>query len=108
MLSAMTFAARVTTRLLALIVELDDRSRPIAETCRRVGAEAERHGLTRPSYERVRTLVHATRRLRRRREPSTVQVLLDVLASRSRPPQAFLDHVAGVGLPPYDEAAGFA
>ena len=42
------------------------RSRPIAETYRRVGAEAERLGLTRPSYQRIRELVHQARNVRPR------------------------------------------
>lgn len=98
-------AARVTPKLLAMIARLDDPSQPIAETARRVGAEAERLGLTRPSYERVRRLVHEARRMRRRRGPSTAQVLLEV-AVGARPADALLEHVSGVGLPPYDETAG--
>ncbi len=74
----------------------DDRSIPIAETCRRVGNEAERIGLTRPSYERVRLLVHESRRLRR--GPSTASVLADV-AFRVRAPEALVDHLSGVGVP---------
>ena len=38
---------------------------PIAEINRRVGAEAERLGFARPSYERVRELVHVARDLQR-------------------------------------------
>jgi hypothetical protein len=98
-------AARLSPELVALIARLDDHSLPIAETARRVGAEAERLGLTRPSYERVRRLVHESRRSRRRRGPTTAQVLLEV-AVGARAPDALLDHVSGVGLPPYDEAAG--
>jgi hypothetical protein len=77
---------------------------PIAEVCRRVGAEADRLGLTRPSYERIRVLVHETRRVRRL-GPSTASVLFDVWM-RTRPPDALLDHLWGVGLAPYDEAEG--
>lgn len=98
-------AARVTPALLRLIVEVDDGGARIAETCRRVGAEAERCGLTRPSYERVRLLVHESRRARARRGPSTAEVLLHI-AWRSRPPGALLAHLSGTGLPPYDETAG--
>jgi hypothetical protein len=83
---------------LEAIVRHDDASRPIAETCRRVGEEADRLRLTRPSYQRIRELVHESRRLRRSRGPSTAEVLIDV-AFRERPPEAVLDHVSGVGVP---------
>lgn len=78
------------------LVRYDDRAVPIAETNRRIGREAERLGLPRPSYERIRELVHESRRLRRR--PSTTSVLIDV-AFRVRPPDAVLDHLSGVGVP---------
>jgi hypothetical protein len=90
------FAPRISPRLLEAIVRLDDRSVPIAETCRRVGREAERLGLPRPSYQRVRVLVHEARRLRR--GPSTSSVLVDV-AFRVRPPEALVDQLSGVGVP---------
>jgi hypothetical protein len=86
----------VSPRLLETLVRTDDRSIPIAETCRRVGDEADRIGLTRPSYERVRLLVHESRRIRR--GPSTASVLADV-AFRVRPPEALIDHLAGIGVP---------
>jgi hypothetical protein len=89
-------APRIPLRILEAVVRFDDRGRPIAETCRRVGTEADRLGLTRPSYERVRELVHESRRIRR--GPSTASVLLDV-AFRVRPPDAVLDHISGVGVP---------
>jgi hypothetical protein len=59
-------APRISGRLIEAIVRLDDRGRPIAETYRRVGAEAERLGLTRPSYQRIRELVHQVRNMRPR------------------------------------------
>ena len=77
-------------------MRLDDEKVPIAETYRRVAAEAERLGLMRPSYQRIRVLVHQSRRLRR--GPSTASVLLDV-ATRARPTEAFLQHISGVGVP---------
>jgi hypothetical protein len=88
-------APRIPQRLLEALVRLDDRSVSIAETYRRLGAEADRLGITRPSYERVRQLVHELRRIRR--GPTTTQVLMDV-AWRSRAPEEFLDHVAGIGV----------
>jgi len=48
--------------VLELVHMLDDRSEPIAETCRRVGRGAERLGLTRPSYVHLRRIIHAERR----------------------------------------------
>ena len=90
------FAARMSPRLLEALVKADGPSVPIAETCRRVGSEADAIGVARPSYERVRLLVHEFRRLRR--GPSTASVLADV-AFRVRPPEAVLDHISGVGVP---------
>jgi hypothetical protein len=82
--------------VLEALVRLDDRTVPIAETYRRIAAEAERHGYTRPSYQRIRMLVHESRRVRR--GPTTTSVLLDVMA-RVRPPEALIDHAAGIPLP---------
>jgi hypothetical protein len=61
-----TMAPRISGRLIEAIVRFDDPSRPIAETNRLVGAEAERLGLTRPSYQRIRELVHQVRNMRPR------------------------------------------
>ena len=52
---------RVDERFLACIVELDDRSEPIAETYRRIRAVAAQMGIPRPSYERVRLHLRSTR-----------------------------------------------
>jgi hypothetical protein len=89
------FAPRIPPRLLDALCRLDDRSLPIAEINRRLGAEAERLGLPRPSYQRVRELVHQLRRARR--GPTTARVLLEI-AMRARPPEALLEHVSGVGV----------
>ena len=92
MFAVLSFAPRLRPRLLAALVRLDDPRLPIAEINRRLGEEAVRLGFRRPSYERVRVLVHELRRLRRRRRagPSTSSVLLDVVF-RVRPPIALLD-----------------
>lgn len=95
--SLTSFAPRISPRLLEAVVRLDDRHLPIAEINRRVGNEAERLGLRRPSYQRVRVLVHHSRRLRRS-GPTTATVLVDV-TFRVRPPEAILDHLSGVGVP---------
>jgi hypothetical protein len=89
-------AAHIGRRLLAELDRIDDGSLSIAEVNRRLGAAAERLGATRPSYECVRRLVHDRRR--RDAGPTTVEVLADV-STRARPPDALLDHVAGIALP---------
>ncbi len=86
-------APRISPRLVTALVRLDEETVPIAETCRRVCAEADRLGLPRPSYQRMRELVHSSRRVRRR--PGTGSVLVDVVM-RVRPPEALVDHVAGI------------
>ena len=48
-----TLAPRISHRLIEAIVRLDDRNRPIAETYRLVGAEADRMALTRPKIGRA-------------------------------------------------------
>jgi len=82
--------ARLGPRLLEELVRIDDGRLPIAEVNRRLGAAADRLELRRPSYERVRMVVHQLRRQRRR--PSTAQVLFDV-ATRARSPRAVADLV---------------
>jgi len=89
-------APRIDVRLVAAVERLDDPSVRIAETNRKVGLVADALGLTRPSYEQVRTIVHDARR--RGRRPTTGDVLLDI-AFQVRPPMALGEHFAGV-LPP--------
>ena len=89
----LAFAPRIPDRLLKALDRLDDRSVPIAETARRLGDEADRLGITRPSYQRIRVLVHISRRMRR--GPTTSSILVDV-AFRVRPPDALIDHLAGI------------
>jgi len=83
---------RLSPRLVAALDRLDDGKMPLAELRRLVGAEAQRLGLPRPSYERVRVLAHELRA--RRAEPTTAEVLWDV-TTRVRAPEAILEHVAG-------------
>ena len=85
-------APRLSPRLLAALERYDDGKLPVAELRRLVGAEAERLGLPRPSYERVRVLTHELRA--RRAEPTTEEVLWDV-TWRVRPPDAISKHIAG-------------
>ena len=85
----LAFAPRIPQKLLEAIVRLDDPRLPIAEISRRVGRKAWELGLPKPSYQRVRELIHQARRLRRRRPPTT-SVLLDI-AFGVRPPDHLVD-----------------
>jgi hypothetical protein len=71
---------------------LAEKELSIADIWRRIGELAERRGLPRPSYERIRILVHEARR--RPWRPSTGEILLDV-AFGARPLTATLDALAG-------------
>jgi hypothetical protein len=94
---SVTLSPRISRRLVEAIVQFDDRRQPIAETWRRVGAEAGRLGQTRPSYEQVRVLVHRARRIRT--APTTAEVLLDILW-RVRSPEDLVPHLSGAGVRP--------
>ena len=85
----MQFAPRLSPRLLDVIERLSTQRAPIAEINRRVGARAERLGLPRPSYQRVRVLVHESRELHRLNVPAG-DVLLDI-ATRTRSPYALTE-----------------
>lgn len=83
-----TSAPRIAQALLEALPRLDDGVRPIAEICRLLGTEADSRGLTRPSYERIRVLVHLLREIegQRSRGPSIAQMLWEVGAGgRSGP-----------------------
>ena len=86
------FASRLPPSIFDLIDRLADQPMSIAEVNRLVGAEAERVGITRPSYERVRELVHEARWLRKGR-PSVGRTLLDV-ATRTRSHAAYAELAA--------------
>jgi hypothetical protein len=88
-------APRVSLRLVAKIERLASGDLSFAEITRRVGARAEQLGLTRPSYQTVRVLVTAARKLRAR--PSTLEVAADV-AFRARSPMELLDHAEGLPI----------
>jgi hypothetical protein len=97
---SLCFAPRIHERLLDALFRLDDRSQPLAEINRRLGAEAERLRLTRPSYQRVRVLLHLVRQMRRRRPaPTTARILYDVWL-RVRPVGHFVEHIYGGTVPP--------
>jgi hypothetical protein len=77
-------APRIPQRLLDAIDRIDDRREPLAEIARRVAAEADRLGLTRPSYERLRQLIHESRAIRARRGPGPVEMILEFGAEPTR------------------------
>ena len=81
-------APRIDSRLVAALARLDDPRRSIADTHRRIGRLAEQLGVPRPSYEQVRTLVHALRA--GKGGPGAGEILLDI-ALRTRPPEAILE-----------------
>ena len=83
----MRFASHFSVRLLDEVDDLSDLSVPIAEINRRVGDAAQRLGVTKPSYERVRQLVHEARDIRRG-YVSALEILIDV-ATRTRSPRAY-------------------
>jgi hypothetical protein len=91
------FASRLPPPLFEYIEHLARRPFSIAEVNRLVGAEAERVGITRPSYERVRELVHEARWLEQE-YPTVGRVVLDV-ASRTRSHAAYAE-LAARGLRP--------
>lgn len=72
-----TAAPRLDPRLLRAIARLDDPSLPMAETYRRTREIADRFGIPRPSYERVRVYLKESRRKRSARRHKR-EVLLDV------------------------------
>lgn len=83
-------------RLLRTLERIDDGEIGFGELTRRVGAEADRLGLPRPSYESVRVLARDLRA--RRSRPTLAQTALRV-SVRDLPPEAFLDHLAGLEPP---------
>lgn len=88
-MAVVALAPRYDVRLLRALSRLDDRSRPIAETCRRLGEVADALGLTRPSYVHVRRIVVAERARR-----DAVRALVDLTVGR-------IVHVReGLDLPP--------
>jgi hypothetical protein len=81
------FASHFSLRLLDEVDDLSAQSVPIAEINRRIGAKAQRLGVTKPSYERVRQLVHEARDLRRG-HVSALEIFIDV-ATRTQSPRAY-------------------
>jgi len=92
-----TMAPRISGRLIEAIVRFDDPSRPIAEIYRQVGAEAERLRLTRPSYQRIRELVHQVRNMRPR---LTVSDLIRIVCTPLKGTDDGLDRLHELGVRP--------
>ena len=90
-------APRISGRLIEAIVRFDDPGRLIAETYRRVGAEAERLRLTRPSYQRIRELVHQVRNLRPR---LSVSDLIRIVCTPLKGTDDGLDRLRELGVRP--------
>ncbi len=88
-------APRISPRLIEVVLRFDDRTVPIAETYRRVGAEAERLGLTRPSYQRIRVLVHEARNATPR---LTVSDVVRLLTAPLKSPEDGLQRLELLGL----------
>jgi hypothetical protein len=95
-----TMAPRISRRLIEAIVRFDDRGRPIAETYRRVGAEAERLGLTRPSYQRIRELVHEARRVR---SGLSVSDVVRIVCAPLRSREDVIERLSELGVRPIAE-----
>ena len=92
----MRFAGFLTPELLVRLERIDDGEVPVAEVARRLCAEAETLGVTRPSYERVRQLVRELRLERRNAGPGRLQLGIEVttgLRPRGSLPQAWDDAV---------------
>ncbi len=89
-------SVRLSQRQFERLVALEADVLPIAEIHRRWARWGVENGLTRPSYERTRLLVHELRKLRRRRV-RTRDVLLDI-AFRHRPPADLEAHLSGLPI----------
>jgi hypothetical protein len=86
------FASQIPPQVFDLIERLARHQFSIAEVNRLVGEEAERVGVTRPSYERVRQLVHEARWLSEE-YPSVVRTAVEV-ATRTRSHWAYAELAA--------------
>jgi len=90
-------AAQVDGALLSELARLAREPKPIAEINRELGRRAAALGLVKPSYARVRQLVHELRAtaLEQAVDPSWPQLLLEV-DLRARSPLAIVDKLDGV------------
>jgi hypothetical protein len=87
-------SVRLSQRQFERLVELESGRLPIAEIHRRWARWTVENGLTRPSYERTRTLVHELRELRRH-QVRTRDVLFEITFGR-RDPRDLEAHARGL------------
>ena len=90
-------AAQIEPVLLAQLVVLSREPKAIAEINRELGRHAAALGLVKPSYARVRQLVHELRAaaVDEADDPSWARLLLEV-DLRARSPLAIVDKLDGV------------
>jgi hypothetical protein len=81
-------SVRTDIRVVRFIRRCEPRSGSIAAVVRATGTFCEKSGLTRPSYEQIRLLVHEARDRRERRR-AALDLVLDV-DLRRRPPSDLL------------------
>lgn len=81
-------SVRTDIRVVRFIRRFEPRSGSTAEVVRATGTFCEKSGLTRPSYEQIRLLVHEARERRERRK-AALDLLVDV-DLRARPPSDLL------------------
>jgi hypothetical protein len=89
-------SVRLSQRQFERLVDLDNTRMPIMEIHRRWAGWAVENGLTRPSYERTRTLVHELRKLRRH-QVRTRDVLFEIAFAR-RDPRDLETHLSGLPI----------
>ena len=94
-------APRIQPRLLGEIERLSARRATIAEINRRVGLVAARLRLYKPSYEQVRVLVHAARRVHRAVRRSRATAAPDI-AFGTKTSWALLDRLWRSAEPQHD------
>jgi hypothetical protein len=81
-------AARTDVRVVRFVRRFEPRTPVIADVVRATGVYCDRIDVTRPSYERIRLLVHEARERRvRRRAAWNLALEVDL---RSRPPSDLL------------------
>lgn len=97
-------APRYDPRILLAVRTLDDRTQPMAEIARRVGAAAAELGLPRPSYVHLRRLILAYREeedaeQRRREEIKQIaaEVYLDLYRGRRVDAYEVADRIRDAG-----------
>jgi len=86
-------APRYSHRIFDAVSVLDDPSEPMAETCRRVGAAAERMGLPRPSYSHLRRYIKEERERRAEIRQILHDVATELVAGKVPHPYVVMDRL---------------